>query len=163
MTSSTRCDDVISQNLAFPPHSTRDHLVASSVGNCDLTQSWAQFNSVAGQRLYCTQFSAVGRSALGIECLFLFRKKTLASHITRHVTRQFHSVTRFGTGIASGGLALQTLGQQKSNIGSMLIKKKIVAVNLHQRWVFFADFSINSKSISMKFCTHSFQLFRRLP
>ena len=39
----------------------------------------------------------------------------------------------------------------------------IVAVNFHQRWVFFADFSVNSKSISMKFCKHSFQLFRRLP
>ena len=38
----------------------------------------------------------------------------------------------------------------------------IVAVNSHQRWVFFANFSVNSKSISMKFCKHSFQLFRRL-
>ena len=36
----------------------------------------------------------------------------------------------------------------------------IVAVNFHQRWVFFADFSVNSRSISMKFCKHSFQLFR---
>ena len=43
--------------------------------------------------------------------VFLVRKKTLASHITWHVTRQFHSVTRFGTGIASGGPALQTLVQ----------------------------------------------------
>ena len=39
----------------------------------------------------------------------------------------------------------------------------IVAVNFHQRWVFFADFSVNSESIFMKFCKHSFQLFRRLP
>ena len=39
----------------------------------------------------------------------------------------------------------------------------IVAVNFHQRWVFFADFSVNSKSISMKFCKHSFQLFQHLP
>ena len=39
----------------------------------------------------------------------------------------------------------------------------IVAVNFHQRWVFFADFSVDSKSISMKFCKHCFQLFRRLP
>ena len=52
--------------------------------------------------------------------VFLVRKKTLASHITWHVTRQFHSVTRFDTGIASGGPALKKLGQQKSNIGSML-------------------------------------------
>ena len=28
---------------------------------------------------------------------------------------------------------------------------------------FFGDLSVNSKSISMKFCKHSFQLFRRLP
>ena len=34
----------------------------------------------------------------------------------------------------------------------------IVAVNFLQRWLFFADFSVNSKSISMKFCKHSFQL-----
>ena len=34
----------------------------------------------------------------------------------------------------------------------------IVAVNFHQRWVFFAHFSVNSKSISMKFCKDSFQL-----
>ena len=47
---------------------------------------------------------------------FLVRKKTLASHITR----QLHSVTRIGTGIASGGPALQTLGQPEFNIGSML-------------------------------------------
>ena len=38
----------------------------------------------------------------------------------------------------------------------------IVAVNFHQRWVFFADFSVNSESIFMKFCKHSFQLLRRL-
>ena len=43
------------------------------------------------------------------------------------------------------------------------VQAYIVAVNFHQRWVFFADFSVNSKSISMKFCKHSFQLFRRLP
>ena len=51
----------------------------------------------------------------GIEGLLFFlvgKKTTLASHITRHITRQFHSVTRFGTGIASSGPALQTLGQQ---------------------------------------------------
>ena len=52
--------------------------------------------------------------------VFLVRKKTLASHITRHITPQLHPVTRFGTGIASGGPALQKLGQQKPNIGSML-------------------------------------------
>ena len=39
----------------------------------------------------------------------------------------------------------------------------IVAVNFHQRWVFFADFSVNSESIIMKFGKHYFQLFRRLP
>ena len=39
----------------------------------------------------------------------------------------------------------------------------IVAVNFHQRWVFFADFSLNSWSIYMKFWMHSLQLFRRLP
>ena len=39
----------------------------------------------------------------------------------------------------------------------------IVAVNFHQRWVFFADFSLNSWSIYMKFCKHSLQLFLRLP
>ena len=39
----------------------------------------------------------------------------------------------------------------------------IVAVNFHQRWVFFADFSVNSTPIPMKFHKHSFQLFRRLP
>ena len=49
----------------------------------------------------------------------LVHKKTLASHITGHVTPQLHPVTRFGTGIASGGPALQTLDQPKSNIGSM--------------------------------------------
>ena len=38
----------------------------------------------------------------------------------------------------------------------------IVAVNFHQRWVFFADFSVNSESIFMTFCKHSFKLFRRL-
>ena len=45
--------------------------------------------------------------------VLLVRKKTLACHITRYVTRQFHSITRFGTGIASGEPELQTLGQQK--------------------------------------------------
>ena len=48
----------------------------------------------------------------------------------------------------------------------IFIKKKhayIVAVNFHQRWVFFADFSVNSESIFMKFYKHSFQLLRRLP
>ena len=39
----------------------------------------------------------------------------------------------------------------------------IVAFNFNQRRVFFADFSVNSKSISMKFCKHSLQVFRRLP
>ena len=39
----------------------------------------------------------------------------------------------------------------------------IVAVNFHQRWVFFADFSVNSESIFMKFYKHSFHLIRRLP
>ena len=34
------------------------------------------------------------------------------SHITRYITLQLHSVTRFGTGFASGGPALQKLGQQ---------------------------------------------------
>ena len=56
---------------------------------------------------------------LNASCFF-GAKKPLASHITWHVTRLYHSVTRFGTGIASGGPALQTLGQQKSNIDSML-------------------------------------------
>ena len=31
----------------------------------------------------------------------------------------------------------------------------LVALNSHQRLVFFADFSVNSWSISMKFCKHS--------
>ena len=38
-----------------------------------------------------------------------------------------------------------------------------VAVNFHQRWVFFADFSLNSWSIYTQFCKHSLQQFRRLP
>ena len=46
---------------------------------------------------------------------FLVRKKTLptfTSHISpAYITRQLHVVTRFGTGIASGGPVLQTLGQ----------------------------------------------------
>ena len=40
--------------------------------------------------------------------VFLVRKKTLASRITWHVTRQFHLVTRFDTGIASGAWASVT-------------------------------------------------------
>ena len=38
-----------------------------------------------------------------------------------------------------------------------------VAVNSHLRWVFFDDCSINSWSISLKFCKHCWQVFRRLP
>ena len=48
---------------------------------------------------------------LNASCFF-GGEKTLASHIIRHITPQLHSVTRFGTGIASGGPALQKLGQQ---------------------------------------------------
>ena len=55
---------------------------------------------------------------LDASCFFV-RKKTLASHITR-ISRQLHSVTRIGTCIASGGPALQTLGQPETNIGLML-------------------------------------------
>ena len=51
---------------------------------------------------------------------FFGAQKNTCRHITRHVTRQFHSVTRFGTGIASGGPALKDIGQQISNIGLML-------------------------------------------
>ena len=46
---------------------------------------------------------------------------------------------------------------------NLTASRSIVAVNFHQRWVFFADLSVNSESIFMKFCKHSFKLFRRLP
>ena len=48
---------------------------------------------------------------LNASCFFA-RKKHLPLPISRHVTRQLHPVKRIGSsGIASGGPALQTLGQ----------------------------------------------------
>ena len=34
-----------------------------------------------------------------------------------------------------------------------------VAVNFHQRWVFFSDLSLKSWSIYMTFCKHSLQVY----